>query len=109
MAFLEYGYEGSLNGTTNVEVVAAPASATRRIVKSVHFCNVDTAAKTIVLIKKKASTEYELAREILQPGEYWTFEKTTIVDATDESLIAKMTAAVTTTNPTFDAAFADAT
>lgn len=108
MAFVEGGNETDLNGVTAVEVVAAPAASTRRLVRNVHFSNVDTAEKTIVLYKKKGATSRELAREVLAVGDYWTFDKLVILDATDESITAAMTAAVTTTNPTVDAAYADA-
>lgn len=109
MAFAEAGNETDLNGTTAVECVAAPAAATRRLVRSVHFSNVDTAAVTVIVYKKKGATSRELARETLQVGEYWTFDKLTVLDATDESIEAKLTGAAATTNPTVDAAYADAT
>lgn len=109
MAFLEAGAETDLNGTTAVTVVAAPSAATRRLVRSVHFSNVDTAAVTVILYKKKTGTARELARETLQVGEYWTFDKLTVLDDTDELLEAKLTGAAATTNPTVDAAYADAT
>lgn len=108
MAFLEGGNEGALNGTTDVTVVAVPGSSTRRLVKNVHFCNRDTVTQTIILLKDKAATQYELARETLAPGEYWTFDKIVVLDDTDESLIAKQVAAVTTTAPSYDSAHADA-
>lgn len=109
MAFLEVGSETDLNGTTAVDVVAAPAAATRRLVRNIHFSNVDTAPVTIIVYKKKGATSRELAREALAVGDYWTFEKVTVLDATDESITAKCLAAIATTNPTVDAAFADAT
>lgn len=108
MAFVEGGNETDLNGTTAVECVAAPAASTRRLVKNVHFSNVDTVAATIIIYKKKASTSREMARETLSPGESWTFDKTTVLNDTDESVTAKCLAAITTTNPTVDAAYADA-
>lgn len=109
MAFLEGGNEADLNGTTPVTVVAAPGSSTRRLVRSVHFCNVDTVSATIILYKKKGATSRELARQALASGAFWTFDKLTVLDATDELLEAKCLAAITTTNPTADAAYADAT
>jgi hypothetical protein len=108
MAFMEIGSEGSLNGTTYVDVVSTPGASTRRLVKNVHFFNADTVAHTVIVSKDKGGTKYELARETLQPTEYWTFDKTIICDATDEKVVAKTLAATTTTAPTFDTAYADA-
>lgn len=108
MAFLEKGHEGVMNGTTAVDVVAVPGGSTRRLVRNAHFCNRDTVAHTIIVYKDKAGTAYELAREIVQPNEYWTFDKLIVLDATDEKVTAKLLAAHTTTAPSFDTAFADA-
>jgi len=109
MAFLEIGLEGALNGTTNVDVVTVPSGAARRLVRNVHFCNRDTATRTIILSKNMNGTIYELARETLLPNEYWTFDKLIILDATTEKLVAKTDATAATTEPSFDSAFADAT
>ena len=108
MAFNEGGSEGSLNGTTHVDVVAVPGSSTRRLVRNVHICNVDTVAHTITVFKNVAATRRELARETLQPNEYWTFDTLVVLDATDEKMEAVMAAAVTTTAPTFSSAYGDA-
>lgn len=109
MAFIEIGFEGTLNGTTLVDVVAVPGSSTRRLVKNVKFSNRDTVSHTIILYKDKASTQYEIARETLAPNEYWAYSDVIVCDATDEKVVAKMLAAHTTTAPSFDSAFADAT
>lgn len=108
MAFVEGGQESSLNGTTNVTVVSAPGSSTRRLVTNVHFDNVDTVPQTIELYKDKGGTAKRLFRLTLGVGDFYTFDKMVVLDATDESLYAKMTAAATTTNPTVDAAYGDA-
>jgi hypothetical protein len=108
MAFVEGGLEGALNGTTLVDVVTVPGASTRRLVKNVKFSNRDTVAQTIVLYKDKASTQYEIARETLQPGEHWQFVEVIVCDATDEKVVAKTLAATTTTAPSFDSAYADA-
>lgn len=107
-SFTELGNEGSLNGTTAVDIVASPAASTRRLISNVGFSNVDTAQVTIIVYKYKTATAYELAREVLQPGEYWIFDKLIVLDATDEKVQAKMLAAAATTNPTYDIAAADA-
>lgn len=107
MAFIESGFEANLSGTTPLEVAPAPGTGVRRLVRSVHVCNVDSASATIIIGKKKASTTYELARKTLAAGADWTFDKLTVLDATDESITVRTSAAVTTTNPTVDVAFAD--
>jgi hypothetical protein len=109
MAFLEVGNEGALNGTTLVDVMPAPAAATRRLLKNVKISNRDSVSHTVVLYKDKAATQYEIARELLAPGDYWTFTEVVVCDATDEKVVAKTLAATTTTAPSFDMAAADAT
>jgi hypothetical protein len=109
MAFTEIGNEGALSGTTSVDVVAAPGSSTRRLVRNVHFYNADTAAVTITLVKDKGGTDYELAKETLQVGEFFTFDKVIVLDATDEKLQAFMSGAAASTNPKYDCAYADVT
>lgn len=108
MAFVEGGLEGVLNGATLVDVVAAPGSSTRRLVKNVKFSNRDTVSHTIILHKDKSGTQYEIARETLGANEYWTYSDVIVCDAIDEKIVAKMLAAHTTTAPSFDSAFADA-
>lgn len=109
MPFLEIGSEGALNGTTAVDVVISPAASTRRLVRNIGFVNRDTVAQTIVLYKNKGGTQYELGRsESLAANAGWTYEKLVVLDATDEKVQAVQLAAVTTTAPSYDAAYADA-
>jgi hypothetical protein len=109
MSFTPRGNEGSLNGVTAVDVVTAPAGSTQRLVKGVNFYNKDSAAVTITVVKDKAGADYELAKETLQVGESWTLDNVIVLDATDEQVQAFMSGAAATTNPTYDAAFADVT
>lgn len=111
MAFLEIGSEGDFNGTTQVDIVAAPASSTRRLVRSVAMANVDTIAHTLIISKSVGGgpTVRELARETLQPGDHWEYDRIVVLDSTNETVVGKLAAAIATTNPTFDAAYADAT
>lgn len=108
MAFTEGGSEGSLNGTTPVTLVASPAAATRRLIRNVKIHNSDTAVVTLYIGRKKASTTYRLATRVLDPGDT-TVIMDEILDATDESLVAEMTGAAATTNPTFTTMYADST
>lgn len=108
MAFIEVGNEGSLNGTTAVDVVSSPGASTRRLVSNVKFNNIDTATVTVILLKYKGGTTYEIARETLQVNEHWEYDSLIVCDATDEKVQAKMSGAAATTNPTFDIAAGDA-
>lgn len=108
MPWIEAGNEGFLNGVTAVELVAAPAAG-RRLVRNVNFFNADTAAVTVTLRKLKGTTVIPLGRESLQPGDSWTPDRLIVLDATDESVQALLSAAPATANPAFDAAYADAT
>lgn len=111
MAFTEGANDGALNGTTEVTLVAAPAAATRRIVKSVTICNVDTVANEIlVYVLNGASLRY-LCKATLAVKDSLVFgeEDFIVLDGTGKSLRAKMGAAVTTTNPDFNACYADVT
>jgi hypothetical protein len=109
MPFLEIGFEGDFSGVTPVDIVVSPASSTRRLVKVVSVCNVDTIAHNIILRKSVGAgpTVRDLVRVLLQPGEDFQYDKLTILDNTNEKIVGLLGEAIATTNPTFDAAFAD--
>lgn len=108
--FVEVPSEGSLNGTTAVDVVTAPASGTRRLVRSVNFYNADTVPHTITLSKYVGGTVRAIAKETISPGENWTFDDHIIVlDSTTRKVQAVCQSATVTTAPTFDATSADVT
>jgi hypothetical protein len=107
MALAETGNEGALNGTTAVDVVTTPGSIHRYVVRNVSVYNGDTVSRIITLIKNMNGTERILGKETLQPGESWIFDKIVVLDATTEKITAKSDATAATTEPTFDAAFAD--
>jgi hypothetical protein len=71
-AFTEGANDGAFNGTSPVTIVAAPAAATRRIIKSITIENRDTAAVTITLSYDNNSTLRTIARVTLQVGDTWT-------------------------------------
>lgn len=108
MAFTETGNEGSLNGTTAVDIVAAPSSGNRHVIRSVKICNKDTAAVTIEVYKDKGGTEYRIWRGTLDVNDTIVFDEGDIevLDATNEALKAEMSGAAATTNPTFTASYA---
>jgi hypothetical protein len=71
-AFTEGANDGAFNGTSPVTIVAAPAAATRRIIKSITIENRDTAAVTITLSYDNNGTLRTIARVTLQVGDTWT-------------------------------------
>lgn len=71
-AFTEGASDGALNGTNAVTVVAAPASSTRRVIKSITIENKDTAAVTITVSYNNNSTLRTIAKVTLNVGDTWT-------------------------------------
>lgn len=110
MAFLETASEGDFNGVTSVDIVVAPAASTRRLVRSINVSNVDTVEHTVILYKSVGGgpTVRELTRVLLLAGESFEYDRLTILDATNKKITGALAEAISTTNPTFDAAFADA-
>ncbi len=74
------GKEGSLNGTTAVDVVDLPATGHQRTVRNVKGTNLDTIAHTVVLYKNKAATLIEVWRELVQAGEPWCCDDVIVLD-----------------------------
>lgn len=109
MAFTPGNSNGALNGTTSVDIVAAPAASTQRLVQSVVFYNRDTADVTITLRLDDNGTLRLLDRQTVSSATAWTFEVTQVLDATTKKLSALMSAVAATTNPDFSAAWADKT
>lgn len=73
-AFTEGANDGATNNTTEVTVVAAPASATRRIIKYITIENRDTASITFTLSYKNNTTLRTIAQVTLASGDTWTTE-----------------------------------
>lgn len=71
-AFTEGASDGALNGTNAVTLVAAPASSTRRVIKSITIENKDTAAVTITVSYNNNSTLRTIAKVTLNVGDTWT-------------------------------------
>lgn len=108
MALTPTNNYGSLNGTTSVDLVAAPASSTRRVIRSVHICNVDTVSHVITVRLTNSGTHYPLYKATLAANETLLiggYQETVVLDATTESLTAITDATATTTEPTFQASF----
>ena len=75
-AFTEGSTDGALNGTTQVTLVAAPASSTRRLIKTVTIQNRDTAPVTITVTLNNNSTLRNIAKVTLQVGDTWSTDGT---------------------------------
>jgi len=74
--FTEGANDGALNGTSPVTLVAAPAAATRRIVKSITIENKDTADVTVTVSYNNNGTLRTIARVTLSVGDTWTTDGT---------------------------------
>ena len=70
--FTEGANDGTLNGTSSVTLVAAPAASTRRTIKSITIENRDTAAVTLTISYNNSSTLRTIAKVTLQVGDTWT-------------------------------------
>ena len=75
-AFTEGALDGALNGVTDVTVVSAPASSTRRIIKKIFIENKDTAAVTITVKYDNNGTQRTLAKVTLNVGDTWSSDGT---------------------------------
>jgi len=74
--FTEGANDGALNGTSSVTMVAAPASSTRRLIKSLSIENKDTAAVTVTVSYNNNSTLRTLYKVTLAVGDTWTTDGT---------------------------------
>jgi len=74
--FTEGASDGALNGTSAVTLVAAPAAATRRTIKTITIENKDTAAVTLTISYNNNSTLRTIAVVTLNIGDTWTTDGT---------------------------------
>lgn len=112
MATTIKGNEGSLNGTSAVTAVAAPAGTATRATPdgAVSVYNKDTVAHDITFQKNKGGTITEIQKSIaLAVGATTVLTKKVALDATNESLEIKSNAAGTTFEPTFDVLYLEKT
>lgn len=109
MAFTEKTSDGVFNGTTIVDLVPAPAAATRRIVRSIFVFNNDTVTATVMLRLNNNGALRVIARAQLQPNEALEFVRLTVLDSTTKKIDGVLSATSTTTAPSFVCTFADAT
>ena len=78
--FTEGMYPIQLNGTTLVTILPAPASGTRRVVKSVMFFNDDTMTHTVTLYLTDNITDYPITKITLPAGASWASDDQTGVN-----------------------------
>jgi hypothetical protein len=111
MSFIETGFEGDFNAMTPVDIVPVPSAATRRLVRSINVSNTDSVEHNVIIYKSAGAgpTVRELTRVLLLAGESFEYDRLTILDNTNEKITGVLGEAIATVNPTFDAAFADAT
>jgi hypothetical protein len=100
---------GTLNGTTEVELVAAPGASATRSVKIITIANVDTAAVTVILSVKDGSNRRRLSKRTIAVDKDFIYEGPVNLDTTSQSIVAKMTAAPATTNPDWTSNWLEAT
>jgi hypothetical protein len=105
--------QGSLNGVTAVEVVAAPAANTTRAVRFLQVLNIDTVVHTIRARKLVAGTPYQFDASSATPVDVKfspvSWDGVFLLTATNQSLQMIMDEAKTTTDPTFVASWVDRT
>lgn len=111
MPFTEGGSNGALNGGTPVTIVAAPAAATRRLVRLINIANRDTANVTLTITKVvSGGTDSVLVSAMqLAPGDTLIYDDVVVLDATTKSITAVLSGAVSTTEPDWNTTWGDAT
>jgi hypothetical protein len=94
-AFTETSADGTLNSTTEVELVAAPAASNRRIIKWVTIYNADTAAITVSVSLKNGANVRIIRKKILAAGD-------SLLLGINEPLAASSLGLGSADGPTFD-------
>jgi hypothetical protein len=76
-AFTEGASNGVINNTTPVTIVSAPASSTRRVIKSISVQNTDSTSHTITVkyVTSGGSTSI-IGKATLAAGDRWTLDGT---------------------------------
>lgn len=111
MAFTESNNAGALNGTTAVDIVAAPGASTRRLVRNINIYNADTAAVTVTVRYNANGSLYIICKITLQVGDTLVLDQDDlkVLDATTDKIQALMSGAAATTNPDYNTTYADVT
>ena len=101
------GSDGTLNGATEVTLVAAPAASTVRVCKCVTIQNRDTATVTLTLRKVSGGGTRQLWSGTLAVGDTLIWDDPVMLADTSSSVRAVMSGAATTTNPDWTASWFD--
>lgn len=107
MAFTPGSSNGVSNNTTAVTIVAAPASSTQRMVRSITVFNKDTVAVVATIALVDTATIRNLYTASIDPGQSLTDDTVYVLDSTDKSLTIVLGGAVTTSQPVWTTHFAD--
>ena len=67
-SFTEASGVAQSNGTTNTEILAAPAASTQRVIKSITVWNHDTVDQTVTLYLRVTATDYGFYSESIEAG-----------------------------------------
>lgn len=68
---VEGSNDGTINGSANVTIVAAPTVGKRRLVTFVTVFNPDSLSANVNLKYNNNGTHRQIAKIVLQPGETW--------------------------------------
>lgn len=115
MAFTELSSEGELSSTIEQVLVSAPASSTRRLVRTININNLDTVDAIVTVSKKVNATGtsdtelFRLCKVTLEPDDVLILSDVYILDATNETIVAKINSSITTNNLEFNTTYADVT
>lgn len=98
--------DGASNNTSEVTIVAAPASGKRRIVKSLNIYNKDTVSATVELRYKASSTRI-ICKTTLSTGDTLVCgeEDFFVLDSTAKSITFVLSGSVTTNQLEFCASY----
>lgn len=89
-SFTEGTSDGQITSTTPADIVAAPASSTRRVIKGLTLYNRGAGAESITLSYKNSSNSRYITKVILASGQSWSLDDlvTTAADVTPASLVS---------------------
>lgn len=110
MSFTPGSSDGVTTGTTPVTLVAAPASSTQRLVRTLTVFNKDTAARVVTLRYVSAGGTRILAKQTLQPDEALVWGGSgehLVLDATTKSITAILDSAPATNQLDWTSHYAD--
>jgi len=108
MAFNEGGNDGVLNGVAEVTLVAAPAAATRRIIRTITISNADTAAVVVEVRLKETANLRIIWNGTLAVGDTLMICDVIVLDTVNKSITALMAGAPAANQPHFTASWGDA-